>query len=135
LVFLIPAQAKKAPPSQPIDINPATISQLEELPGIGPTRASKIAEYRMKTPFRRVEDLMVVPGISRARFDKLKPYIKVSTPSAATSSKKPTHPTKSSAASAKPSSNTSANSSPSTKPNKPSPKSPSDSCADEEEPN
>jgi len=86
LIFLTgPAFAKKIPPSQPIDLNTATMKQLEQLPGIGPTRAEKIIEFRMKTPFRRVEDLLAVPGISKTRLEKLRPYIKVSS----SASKKP----------------------------------------------
>jgi type II secretory pathway component PulK len=43
----------------------------------------------MKTPFRKVEDLLAVPGISKARLEKLRPYIKIS---ASPPTKKPSKP-------------------------------------------
>ena len=67
--------AKKLP-SKPIDLNRATLKQLEELPGIGPAKAHAILEFREKSgPFERVTDLLALPGIGRKRFDKLRPYV------------------------------------------------------------
>ena len=67
--------AKKLP-SKPIDLNRATLEQLEELPGIGPAKARAILEFREKSgPFERVTDLLALPGIGRKRFDKLRPYV------------------------------------------------------------
>ena len=77
------AARKKHPPAKPIDLNTATMEQLEELPGIGPVTAKRIIEFREKSgPFRKVEDLLVIPRISKARLEKLRPYVKVSPPSA-----------------------------------------------------
>ncbi|HEV2490558.1 MAG TPA: helix-hairpin-helix domain-containing protein [Candidatus Acidoferrales bacterium] len=68
--------AKKKPPAHPIDLNMATIEQLEQLPGIGPVTAKKIIEFREKSgPFRRVEDLLAIPRITKARLEKLRPYV------------------------------------------------------------
>jgi competence ComEA-like helix-hairpin-helix protein len=73
---------KKHPPSRPIDLNVATVKELEQLPGIGPTTAKAIVQFRAKSGrFRRVEDLLAVRGISEAKLNKLRPYITVSPPS------------------------------------------------------
>lgn len=65
-------------PAKPIDLNRATLAQLEELPGIGPARAREILDFREKSgPFERVTDLLALRGIGRKRFDKLRPYVVV----------------------------------------------------------
>jgi competence ComEA-like helix-hairpin-helix protein len=70
-----PAHKKKLP-SHPIDLNTATVEQLEELPGIGPVTAKKIVEFREKSgPFRKVEDLLAIPRITKAKLEKLRPYV------------------------------------------------------------
>jgi competence ComEA-like helix-hairpin-helix protein len=70
--------AKKKPPAHPIDLNTATIEQLEQLPGIGPVTAKRIVEFREKSgPFRKVEDLLAIPRITKARLEKLRPYVTV----------------------------------------------------------
>ena len=75
LVFAAAGQGKKQPPAKPLDLNTATLEELQQLPGIGPTRAKAIVHFREKSgPFRRVEDLLVIRGITRARLEKLRPY-------------------------------------------------------------
>jgi competence ComEA-like helix-hairpin-helix protein len=75
------AQGKKKPPTKPIDLNAATIKELEELPGVGPVTAQRIIEARQKSGrFRRVEDLLAIRGISAKRLETLRPYITVSPP-------------------------------------------------------
>lgn len=77
------ANQKKKLPAKPIDLNTATIEQLEQLPGIGPATAQAIVDFRRKSgPFQRVEDLLAVRRISEARFKKLRPYITVNEPRA-----------------------------------------------------
>lgn len=72
------ARTKKHPPAKPIDLNAATLSQLEELPGIGPVTAKAIVDFRTKSgPFRRVEDLLAIHRISRKKLEKLRPYVMV----------------------------------------------------------
>lgn len=68
-----------ATPSQPaINLNTATIDQLETLPGIGRKTAERILEYRTKSgSFKRIEELMNVKGIGEKSFLKLKPLIVV----------------------------------------------------------
>jgi competence protein ComEA len=51
---------------------------LETLPGIGPALAARIVEQRTRFgPFRRVEHLLIVRGISEQRFRQLRPLINV----------------------------------------------------------
>ena len=76
-----PAGARKRPPAKPIDLNRATKSQLEELPGIGPAMAQRILEFREKSgPFEHVTDLRAIRGIGRKRFDAIRHYVFVGRP-------------------------------------------------------
>ncbi len=59
-----------------ININTATLDELDDLPGIGPTTAQKIVDYRTEHgPFQSIEDIMNVSGIGPATFDRLKDLI------------------------------------------------------------
>jgi len=61
-----------------ININTATVAELQRLPGIGPALAARIVAYREAWgPFRRIEDLLEVPGIGQRRFEQIKDLIKV----------------------------------------------------------
>ncbi len=82
LTFLFAvAAAAKPKPRRPIDLNTATLDQLEELPGIGPKMAQRILDFREKSgPFERVTDLRAVRGIGRKRFEKIRPYVTVGSP-------------------------------------------------------
>ncbi len=64
-----------------LNLNSATLPQLEALPGIGRSTAERIIEYRQKNGgFKRIEDLMNVRGIGEKNFLKLKPLITVARP-------------------------------------------------------
>lgn len=61
-----------------ININTATQTQLESLPGVGPSTAQKILAYRKeKGKFSKIEDIKQVKGIGEAKFEKIKEYITV----------------------------------------------------------
>ena len=60
-----------------VNINEATADELVGLPGIGPSRAQAIIAERKKRRFRRVEDIMRVPGIGRKTFVRIRPEIRV----------------------------------------------------------
>ena len=60
-----------------VNINKATQTELETLPGIGPSIASKIIEYReSKGKFSKIEDIKNVTGIGESKFDNIKNLIK-----------------------------------------------------------
>ena len=72
------ALAQKTPPTRPININTATIEQLEKLPDIRPNTAKAIIDFRNHSgPFQRVEDLLAIKGISKSKLEKLRPYVTV----------------------------------------------------------
>lgn len=64
----------------PININTATLQELDALPYIGQIRASEIIAYRQAHgPFKRIEDLLKVYGITQEVFDRIKGLITVGT--------------------------------------------------------
>ena len=84
LIFLASAlqgllsQQKKELPAEPLDLNTATVEQLERLPGIGPSTAKAIVRFREKSgPFRRVEDLLAIRGITKKKLEKIRPLVTV----------------------------------------------------------
>ncbi len=70
------APATKAP--APLNLNTATLAELEKLPGVGAATAARILEYRDKNgAFKKIEELMNVKGIGEKAFLKLKPLVTV----------------------------------------------------------
>jgi competence protein ComEA len=64
-----------------VEINSATVEQLQEVPGIGPTLAARIIDFRKEHgPFERVEDLLNVQGIGVRTLDLMRPYLEVQEP-------------------------------------------------------
>jgi competence protein ComEA len=62
-----------ASPSAPLDLNTATLEQLDALPGIGPVTAQKIIDYRTQHgAFHSVSELEGVPGIGPSHMAQLK---------------------------------------------------------------
>jgi len=60
-----------------ININEASPDLLVKLPGIGPSRAEAIIAERKKRRFRRIEDIIRVPGIGRKTFGRIRHSIRV----------------------------------------------------------
>ncbi|MHB8512150.1 MAG: helix-hairpin-helix domain-containing protein [Actinomycetota bacterium] len=68
----------KAGPGTKVNINTASVNELETLPGIGPSLAQRIVDYRTQHgPFQTIDDLKKVHGIGPKKFDSLKDYITV----------------------------------------------------------
>jgi len=68
----------KLAPGQTVNINTATAEQLDVLPGIGPTKAQAIIDYRNEHGrFNSIEDIQNVKGIKEGEFSKIKDSIRV----------------------------------------------------------
>ena len=67
-----------AAPSGPVDVNHATVDELDELPGIGPATATAIVDHREESgPFASVDDLEAVRGIGPAKLDAIRDLVTV----------------------------------------------------------
>jgi competence protein ComEA len=65
-------------PGVPLNLNTATLEQLDELPGVGPATAQKILDYREEHGgFGSVEELGQVPGIGDVRMASLRDQVRV----------------------------------------------------------
>lgn len=62
-------------PGGVVNLNRASLDELDNLPGVGPSTAEKIIAYRKEQPFLRPEDLMNVKGIGPTRFSRLRPLV------------------------------------------------------------
>lgn len=72
-------EAGGEPGPQKIDINRAEAWLLDALPGIGPTRAQAIVDYRQENgPFRSINEITKVDGIGTATYEQIKSLITVS---------------------------------------------------------
>ena len=75
----MPATTQTA--ASPINLNTATVAQLESLPGIGKSTAERIIEYRQKSGgFQEGRGADERAGIGEKNFLKLKPLVTVSAP-------------------------------------------------------
>ncbi len=71
-------EATATPSGDLVNINTASADVLATLPGIGPTTAQRIVDYRTENgPFARVEDLLNVAGIGPATFDNIQALVTV----------------------------------------------------------
>lgn len=85
-----------------VNLNTATVEQLEALNGIGPSKAQAIVDYRKKNGnFKTVDELNNVPGIGDKTLAKLKPEITVSGSAPAASAATTAKPTQATPAPAK----------------------------------
>jgi comEA protein len=75
---LLSLQAGGKPGDQKVNINTASVGELQKLPRIGPAVAQRIVDFRKENGnFKRVEDLMKVRGIGEKVFNQLKDLITV----------------------------------------------------------
>ena len=71
-----PAAGGAAETAGPVDLNTATVEQLQTLPGIGPVLAQRIIDYRTAHgPFSSVDGLQQVGGIGPSKFSQLKDHV------------------------------------------------------------
>ena len=84
----VPRKGEVAPPptdgsapdvsAEMININTASVEELDKLPGIGPSIAKAIIDYRTTSgPFKQIEDINEVKGIGDALYAKIKDQITV----------------------------------------------------------
>ena len=79
LAILVAALPAFAADAGKVNLNEATLAQLELLPRVGPSVAARIVEFREKNgPFKKIEDVMLVRGIGERSFEHMKPYLAVS---------------------------------------------------------
>jgi competence protein ComEA len=72
------ASGSGPPPGGPIDLNQASVNDLENLPGIGPVKAQAIVDYREgKGGFQSVEEITSVSGIGPATYQGIKDLVTV----------------------------------------------------------
>jgi competence protein ComEA len=70
--------AKKISADNPLDINRATIAQLDTLPGIGPVTAQRIIDYRTKAGrINAVDELKKISGLGGVKFEEIKALLRV----------------------------------------------------------
>ena len=77
LKLLVP-DSGEATQTQKVNLNKAEVWLLEALPGIGPTRAQAIIDYRQKNgQFHNITELLKVEGIGDTTYEKIKHLITV----------------------------------------------------------
>jgi competence protein ComEA len=75
------AGTTKKPPPKPVNINTASSTELQTVPGIGPATAAKILQMRKSYgTFKSVDDLLSIRGIGPKRLEKMRKYLTVGKP-------------------------------------------------------
>ena len=75
-----------------VNLNEATVAQLDLLPGVGAKAAQRIITWREKRAFKRLEELVRVKGFGKKQFLKLKPYLTLQGPTTLKAEKVPVKP-------------------------------------------
>ena len=72
------SESKETIRNKKVNINKASQEELDSLPGIGPSTADKILEYRKQNGnFKSIEDIKEVSGIGESKFEKIRDMITV----------------------------------------------------------
>lgn len=78
ILFMLSPVSSVAAQTKKVNINTASVAELQTLPRIGPQIAQRIVDYRTKNgKFKRVEDIMKVRGIGEKVFEEIKDKITV----------------------------------------------------------
>jgi len=82
------AGTTKKPPPKPVNINTASSTELQTVPGIGPATAEKILQMRKSYgTFKSVDELLSIRGIGPKRLEKMRKYLTVGKPAAVSAAK------------------------------------------------
>ena len=69
---------KKISPDNPLDINRATLAQLDTLPGIGPVTAQRLIDYPIKVGrINALDELKKLSGLGGSKFEEIKPLLRI----------------------------------------------------------
>jgi competence protein ComEA len=72
----VAGSAAKPAPTSKVNLNTASAEQLATLPGVGPSLASRIVEYRQKSgSFKSVQELMNVKGVGEKNLARIQGYL------------------------------------------------------------
>ena len=73
-------EVSRAAAASKLDINRASLEELQRLPGVGGVLAHRVIERRRSAGlYRKIEDLQEVKGIGAKRFERLRPLVMIST--------------------------------------------------------
>jgi competence protein ComEA len=75
LLLVVALGASPVTVTEKVDLNHASLGQLEALPGIGEKRAEAIISFREHHLFRRTQELLRIKGIGHKLFVRLKPLV------------------------------------------------------------
>lgn len=71
-------EGKPSPSDSRLDLNTATVAELDALPGVGAKRAQQVIELRDKLGgFRRVEELLRLRGVGKKFIERIRPLVRV----------------------------------------------------------
>lgn len=70
-------KAKRPTGTGVVNLNTASLDQIDALPGVSPKLAAAVVAERTARPFGRPEDVMRVRGMSKKRFERLRPHLAV----------------------------------------------------------
>ena len=67
-----------SPTQGTVNLNTASIVELQKIPGVGPAMAEKLLQFRNENGgFKSVDDLLQIPGIGDKKFAKMQPFTRV----------------------------------------------------------
>jgi competence protein ComEA len=71
------SKTKRSAGTGVLNLNTATLDQIDGLPGVSPRLAAAVVAERTTHPFTRPEDVMRVQGMGKRRFERLRPHLTV----------------------------------------------------------